>query len=147
MSTTVYQVYCRTVVTGILLSCGHVNFGAVLPLSVLSYLNERWKDKSTSGMLAAVCPLRLRLYPPALAADLSSTILLRSISSLPIGSIPSIRPASTVAACLRAHAVPIALGADSKFRLERWWVTCSPRTNAPTGRVDRNWTKSGEKAP
>ena len=70
-------------IPGILLYCGHVNFGAVLPLSVLSYLNERWKDKSTSSILAAGCPPRLKLYPPAFAADLSSTMRLRSISSLP----------------------------------------------------------------
>ena len=25
--------------------------------------------------------------------------------------------------------------------------SCDWRTNAPTGRVDRNWTKSGGKAP
>ena len=127
MSTTVYQVYCRTAVTGILLCCGDVNFGAVLPLSVLSYLNERWKDKSTCSTLAAGCPLRLRLYLPAFAADLSSTMRLRSISSLPMGSIPSIRSASAVAARLRVHAVPIGLGADSKLRRERGWVTCGPQ--------------------
>ena len=56
------------------------------------------EDKSTSSILAAGCPLRLRLYPPAFTADLSSTVRLRSISTLPIGSIPSIRPVSTVAA-------------------------------------------------
>ena len=68
--------------------------------------------------------LRLRLYPPAFVADSSRSMRLRSISSLPIGSIPSIGPSSTVAARLRAHAVPNGLGADSKFRLEREWVTC-----------------------
>ena len=110
----------------VLLYCGPVNFGAVLPLSVLSYLNERWKDKSTSSILAAGCPPRLKLYPPAFAADLSSTMRLRSISSPPIGSISSIRSASTVTARLRAHTVPIGLGADSKSRLELGWVTCGP---------------------
>ena len=65
------------------------------------------------------------MYPAAFASHLCSTMRLRSISS--VGSIPSIRPASTVAARLRAHAGPIGLGADSKFRLEQEWVTCGPQ--------------------
>ena len=48
---------------------------------------------------------------------------LRSTSSLLIGSIPLIRSESRVTARLRAHAVPIGLGVDSKFRLERGWVS------------------------
>ena len=88
-------------VPGILLYCVHVNIDAVLP-SLVSYLNEPSKEKRTSSFLDAGCPLRLRLYLPDFAADLSTTMLLRSISSLPIGFIPSIRPASKVAARLHA---------------------------------------------
>ena len=47
----------------------HINFGAVLPLSVLSCLNERWKHRGTSSLVAAGCPGRLTLYYPAFAAD------------------------------------------------------------------------------
>ena len=38
-------------------------------------------------------------------------------------------------------------GAIRQFSNARLNSGNPPRTNAPTGRVDRNWTKSGEKAP
>ena len=62
-------------------------------IRIVPYCIERWNDKSTSSILAAWFPPSL--YPPALVADFSSTIRLRSIPSLPLVSIPSIRSASS----------------------------------------------------
>ena len=40
-----------------------------------------------------------------------------------------------------------ASGASVQRTVDSLQQTVDMRTNAPTGRVDRNWTKSGEKAP
>ena len=105
--------YLYTRYTAILRSCQSRCGTSSIP--IVPYLNERWKDKSTSSVVAGGCPFKMRMYPPAFAANLSSTMRPRSISSLPIVSIPSIRSASTIAARLRAHAVPTGLGTDSKI--------------------------------